>query len=121
MAAAEGKGEEAAAVAGVTGHRPDVAAQAWTQSSASTLSAPSSQHEAVGEFKSGVLWLASADHAEFLGEPLAEYDADDPLGYGNVDYMVLKVLVELLLLQTGVTGGPSTDTAPQVKSLKLVA
>ena len=112
--AAEGAGGEttasggAAAVAGVTG--PDAAAEAGTKSSAGG----SSQQEAVGEFSAGVLWLASADHAEVLGETLVEYHAENPLEYENVHYMVLKVLVELLLLQTGVTKGPSLDTAAQV-------
>ena len=121
-AAAEGKrgkaatSEGAAAVAGGTGQRPDAAAQAWTQSSAATSipSAGSSKHKAVGGFSAGLLWLACAFHAESLGETLAEYHAEDPTGSDNVDYVVLKVLVELLLLQTGVTGGPSLDTATQV-------
>ena len=68
----------------------------------------------MGGFSAGLLWLACAFHAESLGETLDEYHAEDPTGSDNVDYVVLKVLVELLLLQTGVTGGPSLDTATQV-------
>ena len=105
-----GGGGVVAAVAGVMG--PGPAAKAHSASSA----AGSNQHEAVGEFSAGVLWLGSADHTEVLGGTLAEYHAEDPVGYENVHYMVLKVLVELLLLQTGVTGGPSLDTAAQVIS-----
>ena len=124
--AAQGRGgdaatlEGAAAVGGVTGRRSDATAQALTPSSADIPSTSSSQHEAVGELSAGVLWLAFADHAEIWSEPLAEYHAEKPVGYENVHYMVLKVLVELLLLQTGATGGPSFDTAPQVKFLDLV-
>ena len=112
--AAEGlRRETTAAVAGVTGGKPAAAAQAWSASSA----AGSSQQEAVGDFGKGLLWLATANHAESLGETLAEYHAEDPVGYENVHYVVLKVLVELLLLQTGVERGPSLDTDPQVACL----
>ena len=116
VAAAEGEQAEAAVFAGAAAvaGRSDAAAQGRTHSPADILSAGSSQREAVGEFNAGVLWLASADHAEAFGESLVGFHEEDPLGHDSVEYMELKLLLELLLVETGVTGGPSLGTATQV-------